>query len=150
MATGRAEMRARAHGGLPLWVRTFSILVASLVLAVSGATSQLVSFAGGHHVVCEHGELIHVDPDDHVLAAPEQAPDLGVSARPGSAGRVGYSHVHCALAARARSASVVVAPMPSTTVAASPVVMAEVVATVGAERRAVWQFAPKTSPPASA
>ena len=143
-----ARVKSQSHRGSPRWPWAISVLVTTLALVVASAPlAHLAHFAEARHVVCEHGELIHVEEDEGSGAEPQSAPEPGVSARPGGTTR--HGHTHCALAARGRSAHTVPTLAVGTGIV-GPIAKTVVVVVTLAERRDVLRFAPKTSPPALA
>jgi hypothetical protein len=143
---GRVTSQPRR--GSPRWPLAISVLAAALALIVgSQPVAHLTHFAGVRHVVCEHGELIHLGDDEGAAAEPQSAPQSGVSARSGGGARSG--HNHCAFAAREPTVHASLTP-PAGTSFVGPIEKTMLPVVVVADRRAVWRFAPKTSPPALA
>jgi hypothetical protein len=141
---GRAKQRPRK--GSP-WTWAISVLVAAAALLVgSEPTARLAHFAGERHVVCEHGELIHVEKSEADPSEPRSTHE-GVAARPGGSTQSG--HTHCALATRGRTTYTSLTP-PSVASFTGPIGTTVAVAITVVEPRTVWWFAPKTSPPSLA
>ncbi|HEX7479569.1 MAG TPA: hypothetical protein VF331_17320 [Polyangiales bacterium] len=147
-----ARADARVHRGARPGLLGSAASGLAFVLVCGSLVGELASLAHlvlVHHSVCpEHGELVHSDEAESAARASSPAPGRSAALSAGHAPDAAHAHDHCALAMARKERALPPARLALVAWATpQPAACGDMRACAPTQRKSVFGYAPKASPP---